>query len=54
MRYSKKVGLSGLMIGIAGVLADVTVMQYGAFMILSAACVCRSIESKKDQGDNTP
>jgi len=44
MRYSKKVGLLGLVIGVVGVLADVTVMQSGAFMILSAACVCRSIE----------
>ena len=45
MRYSKKVG-------IAGVLTSETVLQYGAFMTLSATCVCKAIEAMKDESDD--
>ena len=45
MRYSKKVG-------IAGVLTSETVLQYGAFMTLSATCVCKAIEAMNDESDD--
>jgi len=49
LRYSKRVALSGLVIGVAGVLQANEVVQLGAFMILAAAAVCRSIESKESE-----
>lgn len=44
MSFSKKVALVGLAVGVLGVFSGEDVPKYGGFIILAAACVCRSIE----------
>lgn len=44
MVYSRKVSIAGLFVGLSGITSGNEVLQLSAFIIISAACVCRSIE----------
>ncbi|MEY1555350.1 hypothetical protein AB3Y40_06910 [Yoonia sp. R2331] len=44
MRFSKKIAYVAVFVGLMGVFRDKPVLELSAFIMLSSACICRSIE----------
>ena len=49
MRYSHSVALTGVVVAIMGAIAENDIITIAGFIHISASCICRSIERKREQ-----